>query len=67
MEVVIGTARTAISSFTGWKSLPTTYGRKKPAHFDVATGDIPVDEIRFLLPAEGTLLVDDLLLYEPGE
>jgi hypothetical protein len=25
-----------------------------------------VDEIRFLLPASATLLVDDLLLYEPG-
>lgn len=32
-----------------------------------ATEDIWADEIRFLLPAEATLMVDDVLLYVPGQ
>ncbi len=31
----------------------------------IGKGDVMVDEIRFLLPRDGRLLVDDVLLYEP--
>jgi inosine-uridine nucleoside N-ribohydrolase len=45
----------------GWSEVTVPFREPR-----AATADVHVDEVRFLLPRDVRLLVDDVLLYEPG-
>jgi hypothetical protein len=45
----------------GWSEATVSFREPR-----AATADVLVDEVRFLLPRDARLLVDDVLLYKPG-
>jgi hypothetical protein len=68
-RVLLSNSRTGFNAETELKAARRDTWSEATLSFQVpgtGNGDVLVDEIRFLLPRDATLLIDDLLLYVPG-
>ncbi len=66
MQIVLSSTAKKTQSTVAAKELKTDGWAEATVDFAQVKGG-SADEIRFLLPNGAVLLIDDVLLYEPGE